>query len=151
MNGIQPNKKLISMRNAMRDIQGSFISQLLAKVKINSSDQDSAPEYRYFLEVPGVLLGFIDGFTLSNIEENVPRVLWRRVCDAAIQVVNIVCDHNILNKDARPDNVTVRAFKGSSHDYKVYMIDFVLSRLRGSDETDSEQNGQKMRKVQSGM
>jgi serine/threonine protein kinase len=91
-----------------------------------------------FFEIPGILLEYIDGFTLSKIEQKVPRVFWQQICDMAIQVVNIVCDHNILNEDVRPDNMIVRANKGSSNGYEVLMIDFALSRLRRSDETDDE-------------
>jgi hypothetical protein len=51
------------------------------------------------------------------------------ICDEAIRVVNIVNDHNILNED-------VRSKEGSKNGYKVFMIDFALSRLRESDEAD---------------
>ena len=127
----------VAAYDAMKNIQGRYIPQLLAKATMNSHSV-SASDSQYFFEVPGILLEYIDGFTLSDIEENVSRELWQQICDEAVQVVNIVCDHNVLNKDVRPDNMIVRADEGSNHDYEVFMIDFAFSRLRQSDETDDE-------------
>jgi hypothetical protein len=108
-------------------------------VKVNpySASAPSNP-IQYFFKVPGILLEYIDGFMLSNIGENAPRVSWQRICDEAIRVVNIVCDHNVLNKDVRLENMMVRQKKGSKKGYEVFMIDFALSRLRGGDETNDE-------------
>jgi len=130
-------KNEVTAYDAMKDIQGRYIPQLLAEVTINSHPV-SVSDSQYFFEVPGVLLKYIDGFPLSSIEENVSRVSWQQICEKAVQVVNIVCDHNILNKDVRPDNMIVRADEGSNHDYEVFMIDFAFSRLRESNESDDE-------------
>lgn len=127
----------VAAYDAMKDIQGRCIPQLLAEVTINSHPA-STSDGQYFFDVPDILLEYVDGFILSNIEENVSSTSWQQICVEALQVINVVCDHNILNKDVRPDNMIVRAIKGSDHDYEVFMIDFAFSRLRESNETDDE-------------
>ncbi|UZP44986.1 hypothetical protein NXS19_012798 [Fusarium pseudograminearum] len=62
-------------------------------------------------------------------------VAWQDIFDQAIKIVDILGDHNILNKDVRLENFMVVP---RPNKYQVFMIDFGLCRFRGDDESDEE-------------
>lgn len=78
---------------------------------------------RRYIDIPGVLLQRINGFHLCHLDENVPKESWQAVCEDAIQIVHLLYDRRILNRDVKTRNLIVR--RGWSG-YKVFMIDFAL-------------------------
>ncbi|KAH9974590.1 hypothetical protein BGW80DRAFT_1301467 [Lactifluus volemus] len=126
--------------NALHNHQGHLVPRLLAAVDLNLTPSNvEGPSQREDLDnfhVKGILLEYIEGFSLSEIHDHSPRSAWQNIVDQAVAIVNVLGDQNILNKDVRPENFMVSAKKDEK--YQVYMIDFGQCRLRGKDETESE-------------
>jgi serine/threonine protein kinase len=126
--------------NALLNYQGHLVPRLFAAVDLNLTPSNvEEPSQREDLDhfhVKGILLEYVEGFSLSDIHDHSPRSAWQNIVDQATAIVNVLGDQNILNKDVRPENFMVST-KGDDK-YQVYMIDFGQSRLRGKDETESE-------------
>ena len=139
----------------LKDLQGVCVPRLLYEV-ICCPTTSLGPTAD-LLEVPGTLIDFIDGFNLKDMFLHIPKDHWQSVCTQAVNVVNHISDHNILNQDARMHNMIVRTRKregattGPSSEasvvdsYDVFEIDFGLCRNRGPDETDDQWNEAKWR------
>ncbi|KAF4997248.1 hypothetical protein FGRMN_3983 [Fusarium graminum] len=134
MQGILDNE--IATYNRLGKHQGQLIPHFIGKVHIDfplPSVFNPNPSTTY--QVNGILLEYIRGFTLTALADNAPRSVWQDICDQAIKITHILGDHNIINRDVRPDNFMVAPLdKG---EYKVYMIDFGQCRLRRDDESDA--------------
>ena len=55
-------------------------------------------------EVHGIMIEFIKGYSLSDLAINEPHSAWQAICDEAINTVNLIGDHQILNEDVIPYN-----------------------------------------------
>ncbi|RMD44116.1 hypothetical protein DV735_g985, partial [Chaetothyriales sp. CBS 134920] len=123
------------------DIQGKLVRRLIASVRLDllvpNTGGDAAEQC---FCVKGILLQYIDGFPLSKAQDDVPRSDWQGIVDQTVTVVQVIGDHNILNRDVRPDNFIIQRKGGGSGGgaYTVFMIDFGLVRFRGSDESDRD-------------
>jgi len=126
-----------SVYTRLRKYQGTRIPRLLAQVSLKLECPNAEPKFAAF-GIKGILLELIPGFTLAQMELNVPRRSWQIVVDKAIEVVHILSDHDILNQDVRPSNILVSMDKTSDHGYRVVMIDFAQCRFRTNDESDLE-------------
>ncbi len=123
----------------LEHLQGQDIPQLFATVRLDrktisppiSTDDKTAT----YLDVPGLLLEYVEGFFLYDLAEHTPKELWQPVVDDAIRIVNRITDHDVLNEDVKTRNTLVRKADNSTG-YKVVMIDFGHARLRGPDEPD---------------
>ncbi|KAJ5208774.1 hypothetical protein N7449_003153 [Penicillium cf. viridicatum] len=91
------------------------------------------PISRYF-EHPGILMEYIEGSPLPDIDEHAPRKEWKSIIDKAIEIVNNIMSHGILN-----DDTNVRCFivqpdpantLDSEYKFKLTMIDFGHTRFR---------------------
>ncbi|KAG8742315.1 hypothetical protein FRC10_001674 [Ceratobasidium sp. 414] len=80
--------------------------------------------------VRGVLLEFVPGISLDNIDPASPDL--DTVLRDAIRIVHTYGDLGVLNTDVRLGNFIVKP------DRSVVMVDFAQSRLRREDETDLE-------------
>lgn len=65
-----------------------------------------------------------------------------------MNILRLIKDYNILNRDIRPDNFIVSPLpnKQNNYLYSVYIIDFGLCRIRGKDKTDFEWERAKLTK-----
>ena len=132
----------------LHDLQGLCVPRLFQKVIFDPMTLPSATVS--MLEVPGILIEFIDGFNLDDMYLHVPQEQWQSVCTQAIEVVHRISNHNVLNEDARTRNMIVRKSNkeradiecgsgpGTVDSYDVFAIDFGLCRLRRPDESDDE-------------
>ncbi|KGO60983.1 hypothetical protein PEX2_099990 [Penicillium expansum] len=118
----------------MKDLQGIHIPRIFAHTKILGPEytQDQ-PISRYF-EHPGILMEYIEGFPLPDIAEHAPRKEWQPIIDKAVEIVNDIMSHRILN-----DDTDVRCFivqpdpankLESEYKFKLTMIDFGHTRFR---------------------
>lgn len=107
----------------MQDIQGVHIPRIFSCVSVQTNPQGEANE---FLEIPGFLMQYIEGFTLEYIKEAPPEA-WQGICDEAISIVHKVRDYGILNRHVRPRSFVVKQEDGK---YKVFMLDFGMVRFR---------------------
>lgn len=104
------------------------------------------------LQVKGILLQYIDGFSLRHVPERCPRSTWQDTVKKAVDIVRLMGDYNILNRDVRPDNF-ILSHSSDRRDvlsYSVYMIDFDLCNIRGKDEIDLEWGRAKSTKDEEG-
>lgn len=130
--------------NALHDIQGKVVPRLLACVHLDLSLPNTGFEQ---FHVKGILLQYIDGFSLSKVQDHAPQSEWQGIVDQAVAIVQEVGDHNILNRDVRPDNFIIQRDRSG---YRVFMIDFGLARWRGRDESDRDWAKAKLTKDEEG-
>lgn len=118
----------------MKDLQGIHIPRIFAHTKIlGPAYTQDQPISRYF-EHPGILMEHIEGYALPDIAENAPRKEWQPIIDKAVEIVNDIMSHGILN-----DDTDVRCFivqpdpannLDSEYKFKLTMIDFGHTRFR---------------------
>ncbi|CAO2649274.1 Nn.00g066590.m01.CDS01 [Neocucurbitaria sp. VM-36] len=97
----------------------------------------------------GILIELIEGFTLAGLNQHIaPKSSWQSIIDQAIQIVNLLSDHDILNEDVRASNILVSP--RSNGLYRVCMIDFAQCRLRERDESDLDWGRAKWRQDEEG-
>lgn len=137
--------------DTLRDIQGELVPRLFARVHLDLSlpNNGIGPiDNTDLFYVKGILLQYIDGFCLSKVQDHAPKCEWQGIVDQAIAIVQVVGDHNILNRDVRPDNFIVQSHRSCC--YRVFMIDFGLARLRGRNESDRDWAKAKLNKDEEG-
>ncbi|KAK4143002.1 uncharacterized protein C8A04DRAFT_29404 [Dichotomopilus funicola] len=125
--------------DTLRDIQGKLVPRLVARGHLPLSLPDAGiglADAAELLHIKGILLQYIDGFSLSKVQYHAPKSEWQGIVDQAVTIVQAVGDHGVLNRDVRPDNFIVQPAGGGC--YRVFMIDFGLARLRGGNETDRD-------------
>ncbi|CAI7598702.1 unnamed protein product [Penicillium glandicola] len=118
----------------LKDLQGIHVPRVFAHTKIlGPKYTQDQPISRYF-EHPGILMEHIEGFPLHEIAENAPKKAWQPVIDKAIEIVNDIMRHGVLN-----DDVNVRCFivqpdpsndAESEYKFELAMIDFSHARFR---------------------
>ena len=127
----------LSTYKRLQDLQGSEIPQLFTSVNfLPCTPEDIPPE---FMEVKGILIEFISGFSLAELSDNAPREFWQTVCDQAVQIVHRISDHDILNEDTDIKNFMVTPSGiNAENAYRVVMLDFADCRFRHDYESDDE-------------
>ncbi|KAJ6188445.1 hypothetical protein N7519_003353 [Penicillium mononematosum] len=110
----------------LKEIQGTDIPKLLASaiMPIPCPAQTSSE----YTDIPGILLQYIEGFPLTDIEEYTPRESWQAICEDAIRIINLIDDLGILNEDVKTRSFIVRGHAGNG--FRVTMIDFALCKFR---------------------
>lgn len=123
----------------LTDMQGNDIPRLFSCVTMPSSTPAQNSLLSEYIDIPGILLQYIEGFPLTDIAIYAPRGSWQSICEDAIRIVNLVGDRGILNEDVKTRSFVVqsRPEKGQFH---VFMIDFALCNFREDypDETEWE-------------
>lgn len=111
--------------DTLRDIQGKLVPRLVARVHLALSLPNAGighTDAAELLHIKGILLQYIDGFSLSKVQDHAPKSEWQGIVDQAVAIVQVVGDHGILNRDVRPDSFIVQ--RDRSGCYWVFMIDF---------------------------
>ncbi|RJE17669.1 hypothetical protein PHISCL_09994 [Aspergillus sclerotialis] len=121
--------------NTMKDMQGKDIPQLFARITVSIYSSEDVSVNKY-INIPGILLQYNDGFPLTDIAKHAPRETWQSVCEEAIQIVHQIGYRGILNEDVKTRSFIVHENPGGK--LKVFMVDFVLCHFRREyqDETD---------------
>jgi hypothetical protein len=119
-------KTEVQVYSNLKEIQGTDIPKLLASaiMPIPCPAQTSSG----YTDIPGILLQYIEGFPLTDIEEYTPRESWQAICEHAIRVINRIGDLGILNEDVKTRSFIVHEDAGNG--FKVTMIDFALCKFR---------------------
>jgi hypothetical protein len=119
----------------LQDMQGKDIPRLVARVLVESlTTSGLANEY---LDCPGILLEFIQGFPLTELSDYAARDAWQHVCEEAIRISNRISDRDIRNEDIKTRSFIVRQ-NPVSMKYKVTMIDFGSCVFREPDQDDQD-------------
>jgi serine/threonine protein kinase len=119
----------------LEPLQGKNVPRLLAIVSYQLQ-RTRNPEYQHLLSAPGIIMEFIDGFPLSQLPSYVSAEHWQTVCDSAVSVIDEIGAYGVLNKDVRPENITVR--KAQDGAYQVVCCDFGLGSTRDDFDTEKE-------------
>ncbi|KKF92558.1 hypothetical protein CFO_g5087 [Ceratocystis platani] len=124
--------------NSLQDIQGKLVPHLLASINLDilppNNNVGNIDAFEPFC-IKGILLQYIQGFSLSKVQDYTPKSEWQGIVDQAVAIVQEISDHKVLNRDVRPDSFIIQR---NSSGYKVFMIDFGLARSRGLDESDRD-------------
>jgi serine/threonine protein kinase len=109
----------------LRSLQGSCIPKFYGSMEFDESA--SMPPF-IDLEVHGILIEFIDGITLEDVDSK--SLKCPHVGEAVILCLEKIFPFGILHGDVRPANVMVRL------DGHIFLIDFAYAKIRRDDETD---------------
>ncbi|KAI9929499.1 hypothetical protein MW887_000972 [Aspergillus wentii] len=123
----------VGVYNALKDLQGKHIPQVFASVTVPVSSQDAS--ISKYIDVPGILMDYIDGFPLSDIADNAPRGKWQVLCDEAIRIIHAISERGILNEDVKTRSFIVQDVEGKD---RVMMIDFALCKFRREYKDEEE-------------
>ncbi|CAG8042505.1 unnamed protein product [Penicillium nalgiovense] len=118
----------------MKDLQGICIPRMYAHTKILGPKCTQGQRFSRYFEHPGILMEYIEGFPLPDLPKEAPKKAWQPVVDQAIEIVNEIMHHGVLN-----DDTNVRCFivqpdpandLDSKYKFKLTMIDFGHTRFR---------------------
>ena len=113
---------------SLRDLQEQMIPKFLASVCLPSRDTDIPQQFLKYFDIRGILIEYIEGFNLSELETKAPKSQWQVICDDAIHIINLNGDYEMMNNDVRPENFLVRS--NPEGKYQVFQIDFSETRYR---------------------
>ena len=116
----------------LRTLQGLCIPKFYGATEFDETWQ--APP-GIVTEVRGILLEFIDGLVLEEIDSSTPLAMNNpHIGQAAVNCLNRIVPLGVLHGDPRLPNIMVR------HDGRVFLLDFALAIFRGdaSEEDWSE-------------
>jgi hypothetical protein len=95
---------------ALRKLQGKLFPHFFAAV----SGETNMPttnlgtrEIEPHKQIQGILIEYIPGFSLKHLHHHSPQSTWQGIIDKAIQVVHLLGEKNVLNRDVLPDNFFV--------------------------------------------
>lgn len=127
------------------DVQGKIVPRVIAAVELGIAPADiNFNNQQQHFQIKGILLEYIPGFSLRDLDTKAPPDSWQGVVDQAVEIARSLGDHDILNRDVRPDNFIVSHCDGGNgqeeedpeEGFQVFMIDFGQSRVRREDESD---------------
>ena len=117
------------------DLQGLAIPRLMSRVLIRSPSS-SGPTSEY-LDCPGILLEYIQGFHLTDLEKFAPKATWQQICDEAIRIINQIGNRGIRNEDVKTRSFVVREIPHPPQ-FQVFMLDFASCVIRKPDQDDQD-------------
>jgi hypothetical protein len=114
----------------LKDLQGKYIPKFLSSVVFDMPAAPSDLPRKYF-QVTGLLIEKLDGFSLTNLVDELPEaspLLWQEIIQQGVDSAAAVNSAGILNNDCCPRNAVVVS---SGEDIpRVYMIDFARTSFR---------------------
>ena len=107
----------------LQSLQGRCIPRFITSVIDNSSERPTDLPAVFF-QVPGILLEYIDGFTLADIALRIPDQprVWETVIKDTMAVAEAINDAGVLHNDCQPRNVLIAS--PNQGQYQSYFIDF---------------------------
>ena len=108
---------------SLRDLQGCMIPKFLVAVRLSYPDTDIPHHLFEYFDTRGILIEYIDGFDLLDLQTKAPQSKWQAVCEDAIHIVNRVSNHGVLNLDVRPENFLVKKSE-CGETFQVFQINF---------------------------
>lgn len=111
-------------------MQGNSIPLFFGQTRFKNSD--THPD-TIDVDVPGILIEYVEGTGLDKLPAS---AVSPTLCQACVDIVLTVGDHDVLNQDVRLQNFIVPSSSESGR--TVVMIDFAQARLRENDEDDDQ-------------
>lgn len=123
----------------VQDIQGRDVPKLLVTLTVPGQhlSLNSFKGIDNYINYPGILLEYIQGFKLNELTTHAPRETWQYICEDALRIVNTIGDRGIRNEDVKTRNFLVRR-DPIREVSKVFMIDFALCEFRRQDQDERE-------------
>lgn len=120
----------------LQSLQGRCIPRFITSV-IDNSPKRPADLPAAFFQIPGILLEYIDGFTLADIALHIPDQprVWETVVKNAMAVAEAINNAGVLHNDCQPRNVLIANPKQGQ--YQSYFIDFAHCAFK-TDYKDTE-------------
>jgi hypothetical protein len=128
---LQLHKTEVTAYSALETLQGDAVPQFIADVIITSDSTSTS----FYLQTPGILLEYINGFPLSQMCIKTPENAWGEICPKVIQKLHQISSLGILNEDVRTGNVLLQPLGDS---YRVVFIDFTQSFTRDLYYSDAD-------------
>lgn len=130
----------INVYKLLPHLQGKGIPEFYGGVRLfdppsSAGNSPFAEDIAKYFEIHGILIEFIDGFSLRDLAYNAPRESWQAICEEAIRIVLAVSEPGILNEDCCVRNFLVRKNETNGN-YEVFQIDFALSYERDPEQSD---------------
>ena len=116
----------------LRNLQGQCVPEFYGTITF---DVDSISEMPpgILVEVPGILIQFIDGVTLDQLDADSPIMIkYPHIGQAAVNCIRRLALHGVLHGDIRLANFIVR------EDGRVFIYDFGLAIFREEDVSEEE-------------
>lgn len=123
--------------HALEALQGVDIPALYTNVQLQAGPVRVGPDGQS-LQVNGLLLEEVKGFSLRDVAAHAPELSWSDICEQAIAIIHKIDECEIINEDVRIDNVLVRKSPTNqeadeqSFTYKAVLIDFALAWVRSA-------------------
>ncbi len=115
-------------------LQGLCIPEFYGTTTFNIDSINEMPP-GILIEVPGILIQFLNGITLDELEPDSPIALkYPHIGETAVNCVRQLTLRGVLHGDIRLPNFIVR------EDGRVFIFDFAFARFRESDVPDEEWN-----------
>jgi tRNA A-37 threonylcarbamoyl transferase component Bud32 len=119
--------------NQLESLQGLCVPKFFGTVTFDRQSLSRMPP-GILTEVRGVLLQFIDGKPLDEIDIESPLVhKHKHIGQASVICFERIHSLGVLHGDVRLGNLMIRDSDG-----RVFLLDFALATLRGKDEDDQE-------------
>ena len=112
----------------LQKLQGRCIPEFYGTTTF---DFDSDMPAGILIEVPGILIQFIDGMTLDKLEAGSPTAIsYPHIGQSVVNCLRRLALHGVLHGDIRLQNFIIR------DDGRVFIFDFGLSMFREEDVSD---------------
>ena len=90
-----------------------------------------------YLNCPGILLEYIQGFHLTDLDKFAPKATWQPICEEAIRIINEIGSFDVRNEDIKTRSFVVHKDSDTAQ-FKVFMMDFGSCVLRKPDQDDHD-------------
>ena len=126
-------KTEVGAYNHLQSRQGICVPKFFGTVTFDRQSLSRMPP-GVLTEVKGILLQFIDGKRLDELDNESPLVhKHKHIGQAAVICFERIHSLGVLHGDVRLGNLMVR-----NSDGRVFLVDFAFATLRGKDEDDQE-------------
>ena len=109
-------KSEVTAYNKLHEWQGSRLPRLIASVNLSlvvtgeEETRDTTTRSELF-QIKGVLLDYIEGFPMSELQDKTPQSVWQDIIDEAVSCVHLLGTCGILNDDIRTGNFMIAPVK----------------------------------------
>ena len=116
----------------LQKLQGQCVPEFYGTTTFHSESPNKMPP-GILTEVPGILIQFVDGITLDELEPDSPMAItFPHIGEAAVNCIRHLARHGVLHGDIRLPNFIVRG------DGRVFVFDFAFARFREIGVSDEE-------------
>lgn len=124
-------KKEVQAYHCLLQYQGRHIPTFYGSVRVHDSEF-----FNEYADPQGILIEYIDGFSLTELSIHCPKEHWQSVGEDAIHIIHCLNSAGILNRDVNMRNFLVR--KDTEGQFKAIMIDLGICMFRHEFEDEED-------------